>query len=173
MSSLHLKNSKEWRLFLKSKDKPADIPAAPNVVYKNQGWKNLGDFLGNQNQSNRYAVYLSYQDAKKFLQKLKISSSKEFFELSKTAKIPKNIPRSPGVVYKKEWTKNGGWGGFLGTGIVASQLKVYRPYKEAREFVHTLKIKNLREWYDYCKSGNKPDDIPASPWIVYKEWKKK
>ena len=173
MISLQLKNSKEWRLFLKSKDKPKDIPAAPNVVYKNQGWKNLGDFLGNQNQSNRYAVYLSYQDAKKFLQKLKISSSKKFFELSKTAKIPKTIPRSPGIVYKKEWSKNGGWGGFLGTGTVASQLKKYRSFKEAKLFVKKLELKTYSDWEKYCKSGDKPDDIPAAPWQVYREWKMK
>ena len=173
MSLLYLKNTKEWRLFLKSSDKPDDIPAAPNVVYKNKGWKNLGDFLGNQNQSNRYAVYLSYEDAKKYLEKLNLTSSKEFHEICKELKIPKNIPRSPGVVYKKDWSKNGGWGGFLGTGTIASQLKQFRPYKEAKQFVQKLGLKNYSDWETYCKSGNKPDDIPTAPWTVYKEWKKK
>ena len=45
--------------------------------------------------------------------------------------------------------------------------------KEAKEFVRTLGIKHHKEWNDYCKSGNKPDDIPSDPWIVYREWKKK
>jgi len=48
----------------------------------------------------------------------------------------------------------------------------YRSYKEAREFVRKLNLKNTYEWKEYCKSGNKPDDIPAAPWDVYKEWKK-
>lgn len=51
--------------------------------------------------------------------------------------------------------------------------KEYRRFETARNFVHTLNMKNQTEWLEYCKSGNKPDDIPSSPWHVYKEWKKK
>ena len=64
-------------------------------------------------------------------------------------------------------------GDWLGTKTVANQNKIYRSYKDAREFVRSLGLKNQQDWYEYCKSGNKPDDIPSSPWIVYKEWKKK
>ena len=51
--------------------------------------------------------------------------------------------------------------------------KQYRDFESAREFVKKLDLKNRREWREYVKSGNKPDDIPAAPWAVYKEWKKK
>jgi hypothetical protein len=48
----------------------------------------------------------------------------------------------------------------------------FRPFSEARDYVRTLKLKNREEWYEYCKSGNKPDDISARPDVAYKkEWK--
>jgi hypothetical protein len=48
----------------------------------------------------------------------------------------------------------------------------FRPFPEARDYVRSLKLKNRDEWYEYCKSGNKPDDISARPDVAYKkEWK--
>ena len=51
--------------------------------------------------------------------------------------------------------------------------KQFRDFDSAREFVQKLGLKNHMEWKEYCKSGNKPTNIPTSPWKVYKEWKKK
>jgi hypothetical protein len=42
--SLRLKNEAEWKEYSISGEKPVDIPAAPNVVYK-QKWKGMGDWL--------------------------------------------------------------------------------------------------------------------------------
>jgi hypothetical protein len=50
--------------------------------------------------------------------------------------------------------------------------KQFRDIESAREFARELKLKGSREWYEYCKSGNKPDDIPSNPSSIYKEWKK-
>jgi hypothetical protein len=41
-------------------------------------------------------------------------------------------------------------------------------FEEAREFVKLLKLKKREEWLEYCKSGNKPDDIPVNPRQTYK-----
>ena len=49
----------------------------------------------------------------------------------------------------------------------------FRSFESAREFVRSLNLKNQKEWLEYCKSGNKPDDIPSNPWKTYKKWKKK
>lgn len=53
----------------------------------------------------------------------------------------------------------------------------FRPFNQARRFVQTLGIKSQGEWREYCKSGNKPEDIPYSPervykdnWIGYADW---
>ena len=55
-------------------------------------------------------------------------------------------------------------GDWLGT----DKTRNFRPFKEAREFVHTLKIKNQNEWANYCNSGNRPENIPSNPIQVYK-----
>ena len=47
--------------------------------------------------------------------------------------------------------------------------KVEVSKQEAEE---KLKLKNEREWLNYCKSGNKPADIPSVPRHQYpKKWK--
>jgi hypothetical protein len=48
----------------------------------------------------------------------------------------------------------------------------FLPFYEARAFVRMLKLKNQKEWTTYCKTGNKPAEIPYSPDRTYKkEWK--
>ena len=45
--------------------------------------------------------------------------------------------------------------------------KKYRSFTKARKFVRSLKLKNQKEWNEYCKSGKKPDDISLHPDRVY------
>jgi hypothetical protein len=46
----------------------------------------------------------------------------------------------------------------------------FQPFAEARGYVHSLELKNVKEWQQYCKSGKKPEDIPSNPGRVYEEW---
>jgi hypothetical protein len=69
-------------------------------------------------------------------------------------------------------------GDWLGTGRVAPRLRQYRPFRKARAFARSLKLNSGAEWYLYCKSGKKPDDIPTAPlgtyadkgWIGMGDW---
>jgi hypothetical protein len=47
-------------------------------------------------------------------------------------------------------------------------MSKFLPFDEAKSFVHELKIKSSREWLVYCKSGNKPKNIPSTPDRLYK-----
>ena len=49
----------------------------------------------------------------------------------------------------------------------------YRSFHDASKYVHSLRLGSREDWKRYVKSGNKPDDIPAAPEIVYKHdgWK--
>ena len=58
-------------------------------------------------------------------------------------------------------------GDWLGTARSLTRLRQYRPFKKARAFVRSLGLKSEAEWRDYCKSGKKPDDIPANPNQTY------
>ncbi len=57
-------------------------------------------------------------------------------------------------------------------GVVASHLRVYRSFTEARAFVQKLGLRNQVEWEQYCRGelpdkAPKPDDIPATPKRTY------
>ena len=164
--SLKLKNNTEWKEYCKSGNKPDDIPANPNGTFK-KDFKGIPDWLGN---GNTRMIPVTYEECRKFAQKNNITKSKEWENFSKSGKRPSNIPGHPQDVYKKEWIS---WGEFLGTDRIANQLIQYRSFTEARAFVQKLGLKNNLDWKKYCASGDKPDDIPAAPWVVYKEWKKK
>ena len=98
----------------------------------------------------------------------------EWFEYTKSGKKPIDIPSNPSPTYAK--TGWAGWGDWLGTG--RARHGHFRPFKKARALVRALKLKSQSDWRDYCKSGKKPADIPASPhatyakagWIGYDDW---
>jgi hypothetical protein len=169
VKKLDLKSYKEWKEYCKSGNKPQNIPAKPNDVYKNKGWKGVGDWLGTGTIAPQDRVYKTFEDAKKFVQELKIIGTKEWRELTKTKDFPKDIPKSPERVYIKQWTT---WGEWLGTGTISPSKMQWRSYRDAIIFVQSLNLKASDEWYDYCNSDKKPKDIPSNPHIAYKkEWK--
>ncbi len=50
---------------------------------------------------------------------------------------------------------------------IKKKARIWRPFSQARAFVHTLRLKSVDEWRDYCKSGKKPLDIPSDPDNAY------
>ncbi len=106
--------------------------------------------------------FLSFKEARELSRGLGIKNKKEWFKYSKSKKRPNNIPANPRNIYG-EWK---GWGDFLGTGN--THKKDFLSFEEVREFVRNLGIKNQREWYEYWKSNEKPDNIPYNPSRVYK-----
>jgi rhodanese-related sulfurtransferase len=160
---LNFKKEEEWIVYCKSGNKPDNIPSKPRRSYKNKGWCSMGDWLG---YKIGFIGLLSFKEAREFVHSLKLKNQKKWEDFCKSGEKPDNIPTDPQQAYEnKGWCGLGDW---LGTGIVAKQNRTYLSFKEAREFVHTLKLKKQQEWFDYCKSGNKPDNIPTSSDSVYK-----
>jgi len=62
-------------------------------------------------------------------------------------------------------------GDFLGTGTIANQNRQYRSFEESRKFARKLGLEGKDDWFEYCKSGKKPFDIPYTPSRTYKEFK--
>jgi hypothetical protein len=167
--SLNLKTQQEWRKYCKSNKKPIDIPSQPDRTYKNKGWNGMGDWLGTGVLKSGNQKFRSFTDAKKFVQSLGLKSGTEWNKFCKSGNKPKNIPASPNTIYKKEWIS---WGDWLNTGNISMQKKQYRSFEEAQKFVQKLGLKGYEDWKKYCKSGNKPDNIPTNIWNTYKkEWK--
>ncbi len=72
--SLKLKNQDEWMEYSKSDERPSDIPTNPHNAYKNDGWKSLGDFLGNWRTRVPASRRASFEKARKFVRSLKLKS---------------------------------------------------------------------------------------------------
>ncbi len=165
--TLGLKSQKEWLEYCKSEEKPDDVPAGPGETYKDEGWIGVGDWLGTGTIASRDMVFRPFKEARTFVHTLGLKSQKEWLEYCKSEEKPDDVPARPGETYKDEgWIGMGDW---LGTGTIANFNKVFRPFKEARTFVHTLGLKSQKEWLEYCKSEEKPDDVPAGPDKTYKD----
>ena len=164
---LKLKTVEQWRGWCKSGQKPDDIPASPAGVYKEQ-WKGMGDWLGTGTIALQNKVYRSFEEAHKYVMKLRYRSREEYSNWCKSGQKPSDIPANPTAIYKGQWK---GWGDWLGTGYIIPAKRTYRLFTEARAHIHALHLDNTDKWFEYCRSGNKPDDIPAYPYAVYEdEW---
>lgn len=173
--SLKLRSIEDWNEYCVSGTKPQDIPRHPNRVYENK-WKGLGDFLGTGKISNRDIKknFLSYDESSKFCMGLGIKSGTEFEKFYSKKLIPKNIPASPPNAFHKIWKKNGGWGGFLGTGRIANKDRVFLSYNDAKKFVQKViwnntKIISGSVFEKWSKTVNRPNNIPSSPERTYKK----
>jgi hypothetical protein len=167
---LKLTGNREWRKYCKSGNKPVNIPNSPDYSYKNKGWIGYGDWLGTERFGTVNREFYSYENARKFVHKLHIAGQKEWIAYCQSGNKPNFIPQAPYKTYKgKGWI---GYADWLGNNRPIRPTK-FRSYIESRDFVQKLGLKSFKEWNEYCKSGNKPDDIPARPWVTYKEWKKK
>ncbi len=133
----------------------------------------MGDWLGTEIVAPQYRkkFWWSFERAKKYARKLKLNSTEEWRELSKQGLLPMEIPSKPYNAYKdRGWIS---WGDWLDSDRIATKDMNYRSFEEARKYVHTLKLKNRREWREFCQSGKLPKDIPKNPNQSYEKegWK--
>ena len=172
--NLGFKTSKDWQLYCIGKMKkvgikPGNIPRSPEQVYRRDGWKNYNDWL------NVGSKFRSFVDAKEFVATLNFVHKSEWINYYKNnipslAPKPDDIPWNPEARYKKEWL---GWDDWFSL-YNAKILGQYRNFEEARQFVRGLGLNGTIEWKQYCKGElenyeTKPNDIPGSPEIVYKD----
>jgi hypothetical protein len=130
--------------------KPDDIPATPENAYKDDGWVNLGEWLGTGVIAPRFRKYLSFKLARTAVRRLGIKTQKEWRafaagRLPHLGILPKDIPATPWMTYKDDgWLGVGDW---LGTEMSHTRLHAFcqspRIYRETKaeirqrvEFVH-------------------------------------
>lgn len=176
-----------WFEFMSSNSRPADIPYSPNNTYR-KDWVNWGDWLGTGIVATINRTYRDFQDARAFVHELGLETFNDWRkytnkEYTSKPDLPDDIPTNPNRTYKEHWQ---GWGDFLGTGRLATHLRTYRPFNEARAFVHQLGLTSERgsrnpdpedlNWRNYCNGflkhthGLLPNDVPRNPFKVYGEW---
>ncbi len=122
-----------------------------------------------------------FEEARAFVHQLTLQSRTEWeieckHRSSGNGRIPFDIPSNPNTAYSSVGWK--GYGDWLGTGRIASFDMVYLPFREARSFARTLKLKSATEWNSFARGslpqvGLRPSNIPATPANTYAEhgWK--
>ncbi|MDB4710926.1 DEAD/DEAH box helicase family protein, partial [Flavobacteriales bacterium] len=111
--------------------------------------------------------WMPFEEAREFVRGLNLKSNTELRDYCRSDKRNPRIPSKPRRIYKDH-----GWismGDFLGTFAVATQLREYKTFEDARVFVRSLSLKSGSDWRNYCKSGKKPIDIPTAPDKIYKK----
>lgn len=163
---LKLKNGSEWKMYCGSGDKPKDIPNNPRGTYKNSGWISMPDWLGTDNVHTQYREYLPYNEAKTIVRSFNIKSVSAWRTFCKSNKLPKNIPTAPNEHYKiSGWID---WNDWLGNRNKSPHDYNFLPFISAKKIVRELNFKNIHEWYAFCNSGKRPDNIPSNPSSYYK-----
>ena len=120
----------------------------------------MGDWLGTFRIAPGDHQFLPFEEARAFARSLNLKSG-EWSTYRKSGKKPDNIPSNPNRTYAEAgWVGMGDW---LGTGAIASHLREFLSFREARAFAHSLNLKSETEWRAYCKSGKRPSNIPSNP----------
>jgi len=165
--SLKLDGWHAWWAYCKSGKKPENIPANPVQSYKGEGeWRGANDWFNNgrRNARSMAGAWRPFKEARAFARTLGLKNQPEWAAYCKSEKKPVDIPACPNTVYENDgYTTLGDW-----LGYTPMRRGNWRPFKEARAFVHTLGLRSVMGWRKYCTSGDKPDDIPSNPQHSYK-----
>jgi hypothetical protein len=169
--SCKISTTSEYERLSKAGLLPKGLPSSPYQFYQKQ-WKGWPDFLGNGGKRRiRWAgtAVLTYSEAREVARALKLSSMHGWLKLHQEGKLPKELPATPGAVYKSEWT---GWVDFLGTGNRTRKARKasYVTYEEAQEAAALAKIFTEMEWRVWATTPGRPPSVPGNPDKVYEEW---
>ena len=161
--SLRLASQFEWKVWSKEGLRPADVPAKPDKVYRDHGWRGWGHWLGTGNQHTKN--FLPFGEALAVARSLNLASSIEWQVWSKEGLRPASVPSVPSRVYKDHGWQ--GWGHWLGTGNL--QTKLFLPFKEALAVARSLRLASQFEWRVWSKEGLRPANMPSNPDKFYRD----
>jgi len=124
---LKLSGRQKWRYWLKTGEKPDDIPSDPSTAYSNDGWIGWGDWLGTGNETPSSIVnwadkvgfthetytlgsWRPFEDARAFVRKQGLKTSEEWAQWAQTDEKPADIPASPARAYATQgWIGIADW----------------------------------------------------------------
>ena len=148
VNRLQIKSVKEWNSYSKGihptlNKKPDYIPSNPQRAYKNNGWESWSKWLGVKIVATFNREFRDYNEAIKFVHKLKLKNQNEWNEYIKgnikdKPPLPDDIPKSPMGVYKDNgWINFSYW---IGTYTSSFNVK-FISFKNAKKYVRKLGIK--------------------------------
>jgi hypothetical protein len=144
-----VKSSAEWWTWSRIPgNRPPNIPASPRTVYEE--WNGWGDFLGTGKRHATRSKCLPFEEARAFARSLGLASATEWTGWCKSDKRLLTMPTNPHIVYKESWVS---WRDWLG-----NKKKEFLPFKEAREYARSLRLKSQKEW-----ARDRPTNILSNP----------
>lgn len=135
------------------------IPKHPQISYRNIGWINWSDWLGIKSSSDKFEY--SLDEIIKIITDRNIQNRKEYYSLCKEVGLPTNP-------IKKFNLKK--WSDILCKKVKSKKINRFISYDDAKSVVITMSLKSQREWYEFCKAGKIPSNIPKTPNVFYPEW---
>jgi superfamily II DNA or RNA helicase len=164
--SLGLGSGAEWFNWYSSKDPSINIPKHPESVYLD--WSGWGDWLGTGRVASQNMTFLPFEEARDYMRSLCLKNQREFNEWKKSPARPSNIPSNPYAVYEGDFK---GLNDYLGTTPTSHGMD-FLPFKECVDFIRRLGLTSQDDFLKWARSGNRPANVPASPYKVYeKEWR--
>ena len=107
-----LRSKKEWHAWRKTAQRPSNVPAAPAVRYRKEGWISIPDWLGydkNRKRAKKVSHMLPFSEARAIVHKENLKSKDEWQAWSKSGKRPFNVPGCPWTIYR-----DSGWVSYPG-----------------------------------------------------------
>jgi len=163
---LKIENQKAWLNFVKTKEKPLDIPSTPEKAYKTKGWIDLGDWLGTGTKHKK--EFYPFNKARNVVRAINLKGQKEWRDYRKSKLLDEMIPSRPEYQYQNE-----GWISFEDfIGSAPGWDGKYVSYNAAKKIIKKYEISSRSQWITFTKGNQKPYQIPSSPRGFYKnEWK--
>lgn len=140
---------KSLREYKKKKKLDQRLPTDPSKKYA-KDWCGFKSFLGTEK-----TWYKTYNEASKAVQKLGLTTQKEY---SRHYKKDSLLPSMPARFYSDDWV---GWGNFLGI----KQKEIYLSYDRASKAAQKL---NISCWSEYKERYVEDPLLPGCPHVVYK-----
>ena len=160
---LNLKNRAEWREWRETDLVLAStpcMPSHPDVTCKHDGWLGYRHWLGTAGDLHTKES-LPFKKALVHARSLNLKSEKEWRAWAKTGARPANVPSAPHWVHERDgWQGHGHW---LGTGNVAAKDQQFLPFEKALLHARSHKLKGLKDWQAWCKTGARPENVPSRP----------
>jgi hypothetical protein len=147
-----IRSGGEWKKWQKENQRPDDVPACPNNAY--EGWIERGGWSGFLGTGRLSAIEIrktcmerGYEGTKVWFREQKISSYTMWRDWKKNNEKPVDIAGSPEKVFQEDFQKDGGWGGFLGTGAVSN-------FQKSRMFGNgsCIKLPKIKDVWDLRRS---------------------
>ncbi len=141
-------------------------PASPQKVYS-QHFSSWPKFLGKENERCGIRYSISFEEWKVKIKLLGITVSNYSNQYRQLAKLDRELPTNPNIVFKSKW--KGWWDVFGLQSKEEMRKKKYLSFLELKALIKEKGINSPIEYWAFAKN-NKGIGFPSYPQVVYQEW---